>query len=353
MVGYSTDPLHSATATLQQQQQPWGTAGRSATNSRLHSTRVIRRSPDQQQQQHKNFHQQGFQQPPRFAQQRRREQPDSRPVPSPGCIKDQGNRDNMSAASPGQTAFGQQGAFQATMVGQTNVSTTRPCWGETNGIMGNGSANGQSFNGPPDGGCLVAPPPGFTPPQLPLLNHSLYFPYQLAYPPMVVAPPNQYCEVRPGDRSAGDGLRTNENISNLFLGQQMGDYRLNSLEAAGQTLAQWKTDQERLAQQAASQEAAKQEAVRQEAARQEAARQEAVRQDASRQEAAKQEAANQEAARQEAVARRRRQAAAEQRYRVQADILSWLAANWAETAKQLAESSLVWPQKVVYYQPSF
>ena len=123
----------------------------------------------------------------------------------------------------------------------------------------------------------------------------------------------------------------------------MGDYRLNSLEAAGQTLAQWKTDQERLAQQAASQEAAKQEAVRQEAARQEAARQEA----------AKQEAANQEAARQEAVARRRRQAAAEQRYRVQADILSWLAANWAETAKQLAESSLVWPQKVVYYQPSF
>jgi hypothetical protein len=47
------------------------------------------------------------------------------------------------------------------------------------------------------------------------------------------------------------------------------------------------------------------------------------------------------------------QAAAEERYTVQADILSWLAARWAETASQLAESHLVWPHKVVYYQPTY
>ncbi len=46
------------------------------------------------------------------------------------------------------------------------------------------------------------------------------------------------------------------------------------------------------------------------------------------------------------------QVAAEERYTVQADILSWLAAKWAETASQLAESHLVWPHKVVYYQPT-
>jgi hypothetical protein len=46
------------------------------------------------------------------------------------------------------------------------------------------------------------------------------------------------------------------------------------------------------------------------------------------------------------------QVAAEERYTVQPDILSWLAAKWAETASQLAESHLVWPHKVVYYQPT-
>jgi hypothetical protein len=46
------------------------------------------------------------------------------------------------------------------------------------------------------------------------------------------------------------------------------------------------------------------------------------------------------------------QVEAEERYTVQPDILSWLAAKWAETANQLAESHLVWPHKVVYYQPT-
>jgi hypothetical protein len=45
----------------------------------------------------------------------------------------------------------------------------------------------------------------------------------------------------------------------------------------------------------------------------------------------------------------REAAAAEKQFTVQADLLAWMAAKWAETARQLAESSHVWPHKVVYY----
>jgi hypothetical protein len=72
----------------------------------------------------------------------------------------------------------------------------------------------------------------------------------------------------------------------------------------------------------------------------------------SRKQASPTLSAEEVARKQEEAARKRKAlAAAESQYTVQPDILSWLKASWAETAKQLAESSLVWPQKVVYYQP--
>jgi hypothetical protein len=284
-------------------------AGGGAGSSRVHSTRIIRRSPEQQQQQPP-----GYQQPPRFQQQRR-------PQSDPPATTTRSNEMTRKGTEQCVLRSGRPTLGVGTAAAQQHL------------IWPSAAAGALDNSWPQQGNRSVAPPPGFA---SQLSNYAAA--HYSCMPPQ--RPTGERQELRP----------PNQRPAENSLARQEAAARWANRHVAGQPAQAWKSQQE-MRQHALSKQGEIYRYLQNDlptAVRHESTK---IKQECpplSREELAQEAAKKQD----EAARRRMAQAAAESQYTVQAEILSWLRASWAETAKQLAESSMVWPHKVVYYQPA-